>query len=92
TITVTEDMAITAEFVRDIETKTDNAAKQTISVTAKHGTITVYGAEGETVTVYNTQGICVYSGIKDEPTVINTNISGVYIVTAKNESIKVLVK
>lgn len=92
TFTVTEDVTFTAEFAKDNGTAVDNQVEDSIAVTAGNGVITVYGAEGETVSVYNMQGVCIYSAAGNDPTEVTVPVSGIYLVKVKDKTVKVSVR
>lgn len=91
-ITVNENVTLTAEFAKEITTAVDTPDESSVTVIAGNGTITVYGADGETVTVYNVHGTCVYHGTGNEPTEIQVPTAGVYIVRTKGATVKVAVR
>ena len=91
TITVNENITLTAEFTK-IGTAVDTPDESSVTVIAGNGTITVYGADGETVTVYNVHGTCVFHGTGNESTEIQVHTAGIYIVWVKGVTVKVVVR
>lgn len=89
-VTVTENVTFTAEF--DKGTAVDTQIEETVTVTAGNRKITVYGADGEIVTVYNMQGVCIYSAAGNEPLEIQVPSSGIYLVKTGTETVKVAVR
>lgn len=92
TITVTKDITLTAEFAKNGGVAVDNVSGKDIVVTADNGVITVYGAEGANVTVYDMQGNCVYNAAGNEPAEINVPATGVYLVKVEGTTAKVSVR
>lgn len=58
---------------------------------AADGTISVYGAKGQTVSVYDTQGACLYRAAGSDITTITVHVSGIYIVQVGNRTTKLAV-
>ncbi len=67
------------------------AAANAIAVKAVAGKITITGAEGLNVAVYNTAGKVIYSSVAAATTTVDVT-SGVYVVTVGKETYKVLAR
>ncbi len=90
TLTVMEDITLTAIFAKDsgVPTANENADADNFRVYVQGRTIYLSEDRGA-VQVYNMAGQCVYNG---HATVIPVQQSGVYIVAANGQRIKVLVR
>lgn len=90
-IIVDENITLTAEFTKS-GTAVETPEESSVKVIAGNGTIAVYCADGETVTVYNVHGKCVYHGTGNGPTEIRVHTAGIYIVRVKGVTVKVVVR
>ena len=92
TLTVTEDISLTAEFASATESGIDDITRQ-LTVTTDHRNILVYGASDSTVSVYTVQGTCLYRGTAEtEPAVISVPSAGMYVVMVGDKMVKVVVR
>ncbi len=92
TLTVTEDISLTAEFASATESGIDGITRQ-LTVTTDHHNILVYGASDSTVSVYTVQGKCLYRGTAEaEPAIIPVPSAGMYVVMVGDKMVKVVVR
>ena len=87
---ITSDVTYIAEFAFNAS-GVDAVAQQDFTVVTTDKGLQVYGAAGHEVSVYNLQGLCLYRGIADEPTVISLP-TGIYMVQAGGKTIKAVNK
>lgn len=87
---ITSDVTYIAEFAFNAS-GVDAVAQQDLTVVSTDKGLQVYGAAGHEVSVYNLQGLCLYRGIADEPTVISLP-TGIYMVQAGGKTIKAVNK
>lgn len=87
---VTSDTTFVAEFAlgaSGVDVITQQGGFSVVST--DEGSLQVYGAADKEISVYNLQGMCMFRGIADEPTVISLP-AGVYMVQAGNKTIKAI--
>ncbi len=93
-VTITEDLSLTANFTKDAATDVNSAIVSDIIVTTNRNIITIHGAEiGATASVYSLTGAVVYSGvISSTAEAITLSAEGVYIVKVNNYITKTVVR
>lgn len=93
-VTITEELSLTANFTKDAVTDVNSAIASDIIVTTNRNIITIHGAEiGATASVYSITGAVVYSGvISSTAEAITLSVEGVYIVKVNNHITKTVVR
>ena len=92
TLTVTEDISLTAEFAPITESGIDDITQQLV-VTSDHHNILVYGVAGNMLSAYSVHGVCLYHDMVDaDPAIIPVPSAGLYVVMVGENMVKVVVR
>ncbi len=93
TVTITEDLSLTANFTKSVVTEANTVIENNIIVTANRNIITIHGAEiGATAMVFSTSGALIYNGvITSDAQAISLMVEGVYIVKVNDYITKTVV-